>query len=174
MKDSWIIQYSYLFRGVKTWDITFDWIEGSNLTLFFMRTVFGWVNQWIRRSIDFDWYYNRQCVDLIRKYASDYWNPITTYGNAIDLWNKWLGDWWERVENSPNAFPKEGDIVLFSWPTKYGHIAIAQRWCSERVLNVAEQNAGIWNWDGKWENAIRRHTYDYITPKCLWWFTSKK
>lgn len=112
-----------------------------------------------------------QCVDFVKQVAEESWFPITTSGNAIDLWEKGLWPSYRRIYNAWGNFPKEGDVVLFSWPTKYGHICVADGGCTMRDLNVIEQNAGTGNGDGKGSNAIRKHTYNYINPKCVGWFT---
>lgn len=133
-----------------------------------------YINSLIWKRIDRDKVYWAQCVDFVKQYASDWWLPITTYGNAIDLWTKWLWPNWKKVMNAWSNYPGEWSIVIFSWPTKYGHIAIVDINCSVENLRVIEQNAWSWNGDWKWQNAIRRHTYDYINPKCLGWFTPNK
>ena len=128
-------------------------------------------DKWLGKSIDRDRVFWAQCVDWVKQYAVEQGYPITTSGNAIDLWRSWLWPNYTRVINSANIFPKVGDIVLFSWPTKYGHIAIADEWCTTIALKVIEQNAQTGNGDGKRWNAIRKHTYDYQNPKCVGWFT---
>lgn len=135
------------------------------------RNFFWFINQWIRRKWDEDLMYWHQCVDWVRKFSKDYLGKrITTYGNAIDLWNKWLGKNWRKIENHTWNYPPPGAIVFFSWPTKYGHVCIADERCNIHELRVIEQNAWTGNWDGKWENAIRRKMYNYKTPKCLGWY----
>jgi len=64
--------------------------------------------------------------------------------------------WIENNKKDPNQVPKIWDIVIFSIPSKTGHIAIV--YDAPKLLNqiiVHEQNAGSGNWDWKWENACR-------------------
>lgn len=131
-------------------------------------------SKYIGGRIDRDKMYGYQCVDLVKQFADESGFPITTYGNAIDLWKTWLWPNYIKIANAGWNFPKEGDVVIFSWPTKYGHICIADAGCTKTKLNVIEQNAATWNGDGKGGNAIRKHTYDYINPKCVGWFTPKR
>ena len=131
-------------------------------------------SKYIGSRVDRDKIYWFQCVDWAKKFADESGFPITTYGNAIDLWKTWLWPNYIKIANAGWNFPKEGDVVIFSWPTKYGHICISDSGCTKTKLNVIEQNAATWNGDGKGGNAIRKHTYDYIIPKCLWFFTPKR
>lgn len=128
------------------------------------------VRKWLWKSVDRDKAFWAQCVDWVKQYCAESGYPITTHGNAIDLWEKWLGDYHRKIAYKAWLYPQPWDIVIQSWPTKYGHIFVADVSDSSK-LNAIEQNAGTWNWDWKWGNAIRKHTYTY--KNCLGWFTHK-
>lgn len=129
------------------------------------------VDKWIGKKVDVDGMYGSQCMDFVRQYCKEQWFPITTSGNAIDMWKRGLGSSYKRIPNNGGNFPNAWDVVIFQWPTKYGHICIASDGCTSTKLNVIEQNAQTGNGDGLGGNAIRNHTYNYITPKCIGWYT---
>lgn len=135
--------------------------------MWFSQTIF---NKYLWKSVDRDGRYGSQCVDWVKKYCDEAGRPITTTGNAIDYWTNWLGKWWIRIPNTPIGIPQEWDIVIFSWPTKYWHIAVACARSSIKELNVIEQNWWKGTGTGKWVDAVRLYTYDYTKSKVLGWF----
>ncbi len=129
-----------------------------------------WKQWMIWTSIDFDWKYWNQCVDLIRDYTTNvFWKNYPTSWNAKDLWNK---NWWQDYTKYPNTItfiPKVWDIVIW-WNGKYWHIAVVT---AANILSFVaiEQNAWTGNGDGMWQNAIREHRYYY---RNILWFIRHK
>ena len=83
----------------------------------------------------------------------------------------------DLVKNSPRNYSM---IVMFTALSAQRQCSICKQAHDEYQmvghiqLNVIEQNAGTGNGDGKGGNAIRKHTYDYINPKCVGWYTPKR
>lgn len=131
------------------------------------------INKWIGKANDYDLNKSSQCVDWSRQYCADMGTPIGTFGgSAINCWNTGCAfdKSWKRVVKTSINFPSPGDVVF--WRTgQYGHTAIADNWSTIAFLKVIEQNGATGN--GKWQggDAIRRKTYDYHNPECVWWFT---
>lgn len=89
---------------------------------------------------DFDGAYEDQCVDLVQYWSRAIGGQRFT-GDAQDLFNQ-AGDFYTQVKNTPNNFPVEGDIVV--WSSAYngtvGHVGIATNNCNKDLLEVLEQN----------------------------------
>jgi len=79
------------------------------------------------KSNDFDGYYGSQCFDLFQFYNRDVVGaPFVTGAGAKDIWNTYPKDFYERIDNTPTAYPKKGDVVIWgSAYGPYGHVAIA-------------------------------------------------
>lgn len=73
-----------------------------------------------------------QCIDLWRIYNRKIVKAPDIFGNPPDIWNNYQSQYYDRILNTPDNFPKLGDVVI--WGTKYGtygHIAI----CVEGDVN---------------------------------------
>lgn len=92
------------------------------------------IKRWEGKRVDYDWYYNNQCVDWIRQYAVDIWYPITTYGHARTFAIIWLWKNWKRVYWDPWVW----DIIVQPRGT-YWHIAVVYK-ISWDTIWVHEQN----------------------------------
>ena len=51
----------------------------------FYSTYLTTIKKWLGRVTDFDGRYANQCVDWVKRYASEIGYPIETFGNAIEL-----------------------------------------------------------------------------------------
>lgn len=89
------------------------------------------INKWTGNPCDFDGVAGAQCVDLYRMYVKESLNfpqsaALGINGKASDIWKTYLLQYFERIENTPDGVPKEGDIVI--WNDKagggYGHVAV--------------------------------------------------
>lgn len=119
-----------------------------------------------------------QCVAWVKLFAREMGYPIKGFSwSALKGWQTGspFSSEWKRVENTPQAVPKPGDIIFFD-ATKanpYGHVAVVES-ASSKLLVVIEQNAGNGNGNGIWANAITRRTVAYIAGggrgKCLGWY----
>ena len=110
------------------------------------------------------WY---QCVWWVKKYyqEKDIWLN-SFWGSAITGWitESPFGREWKKVKYTWFNSPSEWDVIFWSEARcKFGHTAIANKFCNPLVLRYSDQN-GLWRWD-KIQN--RWGTYKNV----LWWFT---
>lgn len=139
------------------------------------------ITWWLGKSADYDKQFGSQCVDFARQYCFDSWNPIGWFnGSAYQWWVTWSPfdkKKWNRIEYKNWLYPNPWDVVFFA-PTKtnpYGHVAIWDAWSDVAKLCIVEQNAGSWNWDGRWANAIKKSTVTYNGKRwqCVGWYAIK-
>mgnify|MGYP001945161293 CR=1 FL=1 len=119
------------------------------------------IDKWEWKVIDYDGYYGYQCTDLVRQYCLEmFWETYKPHGNAWTLFNQDWGKDYIKYEYNSEFIPNEWDIVIFDWPTKYGHIAVVTE-ADLMSLFIIDQNTWSWNWDWKWDNKIRVHSHSY-------------
>lgn len=138
--------------------------------------IWKWYNEWF-------WF---QCVAGAKIYVKEvYWINLKSFSwSALNWFLTWSPFVWlpfKKVLNTPTWVPKVWDIVFFDKMSynPYWHVAIVDEWTTPTILNVIEQNTGksgkVWNkkaWDGIWEDDMFwLNTYNYKTPKVLWWYT---
>ncbi len=130
-----------------------------------------YITKYLKWSVDNDWYYGKQCMDLAHHYCINvHWVDCPKW-DAYAVWSKVWNTAYIKIPNTLNNSPRQWDIIIFA-PTstnKYWHIAIVDNGNDTNVW-VLEQNAWTWNWDGKWSNAIRLSIYNYVNPKVVWRF----
>ena len=123
--------------------------------------------KWIWKSYIEPWMKTVECVGGVKLYWKELWLNIWAFGwSAINGWNTWcpFGKEWKRVEYKPWIYPKQWDILFWSEARcKYGHTAIANKFCNANVLRHTDQN-----WTGKQDPFTARFT-DY--KHLLWWAT---
>lgn len=113
-------------------------------------TLDEFVNKYLGKKVDYDGFYQGQCVDLYRFYLKEVLNTTQTppVVGASEIFDT-AGDRFERIVNTPDGVPQKGDIVI--WNKKagggFGHVAVFiegdanrfksfdQNW---RALNVCE------------------------------------
>mgnify|MGYP001562056482 CR=1 FL=1 len=82
-----------------------------------------------------------QCVGLVAKWV-DNLNAPHIWGDAYQLFVNADENYFEKIFNTPDAIPQEGDIIV--WPLKFngtaGHTGIAMSGCTIDVLKCFEQN----------------------------------
>ena len=88
------------------------------------------INKWTGVGLDFDGSFGFQCFDLYRQYCKDVLDvpqsPPTGTKGAVVIKDTYLKDYFTWVDNTPDGFPLNGDIVV--WGTTYGpygHVAVA-------------------------------------------------
>mgnify|MGYP002359057077 FL=1 len=108
-----------------------------------------------------------QCVAWAKKYCQERWYPIKWFGGSAYKW--WLtgspfdNTWKKVVKTSFNA-PKEWDIIFWDeWRCKYGHVAVASKFCNPALLRYTDQN---WTWH---EDKIQARFSTY--KNCVGWYT---
>lgn len=118
-----------------------------------MENLENFIKKYIWKTIDFDWKYWFQCVDLIKVYISEiFWKNYGSIWNAKDyFWNLPEKDFDKIKFTWDLSVCKKWDIIIWDnskWAW-YWHIwIIVNFW--KNFLEVLEQN---WqNWNGKWKN----------------------
>lgn len=121
------------------------------------------------QGLDFDGYYGDQCVDLVQFWAKNL-GTHTFYGDAKDIIDQ-AGSDYIRINNTPDNFPSEGDIVVWRANGKVtgpaGHVDIAYGNCTRDSYDGFDQN-----WLGhQYSEIIKNHPYSdvvgWLHPKIL-------
>ena len=122
--------------------------------------------KWYGKNYVEKWMKTAECVAWAKKYCDERWYPIESFlGSAINWWDTWhpFNESWKRVEYTWLNFPSEWDIIFWSEKRcKYGHVAVANKFCNPFLLRYSDQN---WEWN-----------YDKIQPRwssyrnILWWY----
>lgn len=107
-------------------------------------------NKHLGRYLDFDGAYGAQCVDLFRFYVKDVLGLPQPRGvvGAADFWTNYDSDQvlsknFQKIKNTPDFVPQEGDIAIWNRRAGggYGHIAIVHgRDHNTDYFHSADQN----------------------------------
>lgn len=116
-------------------------------------------NKWFGKRIDFDSAYGAQCVDVYRQYCKEFGIPQSLpVAGAKDIWDSFLPDYFDRILNTPEAVPQQGDIVI--WGMKpYGHVAIYDNGSVTKFQTIGQ------NWkegDGSGVLTLENHDYSNV------------
>ena len=80
------------------------------------------------QCLDFDGQFGNQCMDVFNYYRTEVLDGAGIWGAAY-AWQLWdlASDEWEKIENTPDAVPHEGDVVIWNKNVGdgAGHVAIA-------------------------------------------------
>jgi hypothetical protein len=112
-----------------------------------------WMNQYVGQSID-----GGECVAWASFYSKNFLNVPVDIGNhnACDIFDAATEDYFDKIENTPDGVPQEGDIVVWhGWGSNpYGHIAV----CSY----TADVDSFI-SYDQNWPlgSNVHRQNHDY-------------
>jgi len=132
------------------------------------------------KSVDVDWLYGSQCVDLIKQYTIDmFWVTLWTFWWSAKIWwynqaNTFPEDKWEKIVNNysdENQIPMPWDIIFWGYGA-YWHVGIvteAFKW--ENKIEVFNQNT--WNANWIWYDDRCRYQFTNYN-KCLWWYRFKE
>lgn len=120
------------------------------------------IEKWEGKVVDYDGYYWYQCTDFVRQYCLEmFWETYKPHWNAWTLYDQDWGDEYIKYPfNSAQFIPNRWDIVIFKWPTKYGHIGVITD-AEMMSFTVIDQNTWSGNWDWEWDNKIRIQYYWY-------------
>ncbi len=108
-----------------------------------------------------------QCVWLAKKYCQERGYPIKWFWWSA--YNGWVtgspfDNTWKKVLKTSFNAPSEWDIIFWSeWRCKYGHVAVANKFCNPLTLRYVDQN-GTWKGDAI---QSRFSTYKHV----LGWYT---
>lgn len=90
-------------------------------------TVDEFFSKYEGKGINYDGKYGNQCVDLYRQYVKEALSAPQSppVRGAKDIWSTYLSEHFDRVENTPNAVPQKGDIIIWgSTLGTFGHVAV--------------------------------------------------
>lgn len=113
-------------------------------------TLAAFRKRWLGKSID-TWSTSPrpQCVDLVRQWmieglgftATSMYKAIPR-SNAEDFFSKASSTYFRKIRNTPAGIPPEGAIVVIQHGD-YGHVFIAKRGCTTRLMYSLDQNWSI-------------------------------
>jgi hypothetical protein len=89
------------------------------------------------QGIDFDHAFGYQCMDLAEEYNQDVVGAPRLGGNVIDVWTNFPANRYTKTGNTPDNFPNEGDLIL--WTSRSSDIALiyscnaVSRWLSDAI-----------------------------------------
>lgn len=122
-----------------------------------------WIGKQTLETIEL-WF---QCVAWVKKYCSERWYPIKSFGgSAYNGWKTWRpfdSSWKWIIYDWFNA-PSEGDVIFWNeGRCKDWHVAIANKFCYPFLFRYIDQNWG-WKeefiqprWTG-WKNVVGWYT----------------
>lgn len=126
------------------------------------------------QSIDIDWAFWGQCVDLAKLWLRDqFWIPsIYFYGNAKNAFQKnflhWQKNWdyfFKKTNYKKWLKPNIWDLIFWEYWTMW-HVAIVLESYNDWII-ILEANTGNGNWYWADDRVIEnRRSYN----KCLWWY----
>ena len=119
------------------------------------------IKKWLGKKIDFDGYYEGQCVDLYRQYVQEVLNlpqSIPVRG-AADIWSTASPSYYKLIKNTPTAVPSRGDIIIWNKRVGggFGHVAIFLRGDVNSFVSLDQ------NWPTLNKVTETEHNYKNIT-----------
>jgi len=137
-------------------------------------TLDQFVERWLGKKADYDGHYGGQCVDLFRYYVDEvlgFDQPFPVQG-AKDFWYHFdtdnaLNGKFTRIENTPDAIPQKGDVVIWdAWSTnEFGHVAIFLEGNVDRFTSLDQNYPTL--------NVVTKTSHTYLRPKVLGWLRPK-
>ena len=124
-----------------------------------------------QKPIDFDGYYGYQCMDLYRQFVEESlgFPQSPPVAGAVDVWVTYLKEHFDRIDNTLEAIPVKGDIIIWGYDVgKWGHIAVCkdgdqmsftsfdQNWPSQGYVdaNGNFQGTGVCHFQGHSYNGV--------------------
>lgn len=150
--------------GASSWSVTRSFTTaGSSLGA----KVDSFVTKWTGKPVDFDGAYGYQCVDLMRRYATDILglNSELPTGNAYDIFAKTTSSKFLKIYNTPTGIPAKGDIIFWNKASangNAGHVAIFISGNTSSFTSF-DQNLCSNSGSGVGTCAPRLVTHDYVS-----------
>ena len=133
-----------------------------------MITFAQYINKYLGKKLDWDGFYNGQCVDNYRFYVAEVlgFPQSPGVGGAAEIWDTASPDDYYFIDNKPLAVPEYGDIIIWSRKVGggYGHVAIFIEG------NISEFISLDQNWPRLDEVTKTKHNYLNI----IGWLRPKK
>lgn len=108
-------------------------------------------------GIDWDGFYGNQCMDEFLQYNQDVVHAPRVFGNAKDVWNTYPTAFYTRYDNTPDAVPHLGDVII--WGTGIGadgHIAICKEADVNHFISLDQ------NWNNVQTCELITHNYNAV------------
>ena len=124
-------------------------------------------NKYNGKGIDFDGFYGFQCMDLYQQYNKEVIDGPHIPSNASGVWSNYPKELYDRIENTPEVIPQEGDIVIWNNNVGggYGHIAVFDSGDIDKFVSFDQ------NWPVGSVSHLQNHTYTnvsgWLRPKNL-------
>ena len=118
------------------------------------------VKNWNGKFADFDGWFGAQCFDLFQFYNRDVVGGSFVPGNgAADIWATYPKELYGKVDNTPDAVPQVGDVVIWkgSFNGGVGHVGIATGKGDINSFECFEQNDPTGS-----SSHLKTYKYDYI------------
>lgn len=138
------------------------------------------IKKYNNKSVDVDWLYGSQCVDLIKQYTIDvFWITLWTFGGSAKTgWynqsNTFPVEQWEKITNNysdENQVPMPWDIIFWGYGA-YWHVwIVTEAKKGVNSIEVFNQNTWNWNWEG-YDDRSRIQNANY--NQCLGWYRLKE
>lgn len=108
----------------------------------FKKAAENFIKKYDGKFIDYDKAYGNQCKDEFSAFNVEVAkNNKYIYGNAIELWDTIPQEIYERIENTPQAVPELGDVIIWDRGIgQYGHCAIATGNADVNTFESLDQN----------------------------------
>lgn len=130
-------------------------------------TLKEFIDKWKDKPCDFDGWYGTQCMDLMHFYVyemlgiKDATVLAAPSAKQVYLNFRW-GDLFEKIDNTPNGLPEEGDLIF--WDNgEWGHVAI---FIEGNLTRFTSFDA---NWPVGSLPHVQEHNYDNV----LGWLRAK-
>ena len=113
------------------------------------------------KEIDYDGFYGNQCMDLAEQYNKEVIGAPRLTGDAYQVWENYPIDFYERILNTPEGVPQEGDLIIWNKNVGggFGHIAIS-------TGNEADATSMFESFDQNWPIGslchFQRHDYKNV------------
>lgn len=124
------------------------------------------------------WMNTYECVAWAKKFVTERWRyPLNRFGD-LGAYSGWLNNnntydlrYYDRIPNTKDNVPVEGDIIHFKPVSgnKYGHVAVVNK-ATVNMIEVEEQNAKGGQ-QGLWADAITNGASNY--SNVLGWYHAK-
>lgn len=127
------------------------------------------ITKWKGKPVDFDGVYPNQCMDLMHQYAYDVLGitdktVLAASAAYLAYTNFRWPDLFTKTDNTPDNFPKRGDILFFGTGVgQWGHVCIVTK------ADVNDFESFDANWPTGSLPHIEQHTYKNV----LGWLTYK-
>lgn len=111
-----------------------------------------------------------QCVDLVDIWSEKYMGKgcFTGGGQADDLMNTADPRKWQKIYNTPNIFPRKGDIIVAHTDHPAGHTAIDRGGSTVHVINSRDQN-----YSSRYRISNEQHPYSSWQFRVIGWLRAR-